>query len=191
MDVQELFKEADVDMPTMDDIPMIEIDIDGIDNDAKKDAELLVETISRLYCDEEFMKSHPAFKKRIDTELESLRVLIKMRKTDEVAHDFLINAIKGNSGNASLYKSLAEIQKTILSITTKMNETIAGLNNLVKGYQLEFNFDPEPKDESNDTPEPDEISSTTCRGSKEFIRKMEQTENLFTPLEESENEEAE
>ena len=190
MDVQELFMEADVNMPTMDDIPMIEIDIDGIDNDAKKDAELLVETISRLYCDEEFMKNHPAFKKRVDTELESLRVLIKMRKTDEVAHDFLINAIKGNSGNASLYKSLAEIQKTILSITTKMNETIAGLNNLVKGYQLEFNFDSEPNDESNDSTEPDEISSTTCRGSKEFIRKMEQTENLFTPLEES-NEEAE
>lgn len=191
MDVQELFMEADVNMPAMDDIPMIEIDIDGIDNDAKKDAELLVETISRLYCDEEFMKSHPAFKKRVDTELESLRVLIKMRKTDEVAHDFLINAIKGNSGNASLYKSLAEIQKTILSITTKMNETIAGLNNLVKGYQLEFNFDPEPNNESNDSAEPDEISYTTCRGSKEFIRKMEQTENLFTPLEESENEEAE
>lgn len=186
MDVRDIFEESGIDMPKIDDMPLIEIDLDGIDNESKSAAADLVENISKLYCDENFLKQHPSFKKRIDNELESLRVLIKMRKTDEVAHDFLLKAIQGNSGNASLYKSLTEVQKTILSITTKMSEVITGLNTMLKGYQLELNFDKEEEtDQMEVTSSKDPALS---RGSKEFIRRMEQTENLFTPLEESKEE---
>jgi hypothetical protein len=105
-----------------------------------------------------------------------------MRKTDEVAHDLIIKAIAGNSGNASLYKSLAEIQKTILSITTKMGDIITGLNNLLKGYQLEMNF------EEQEQPETDQEQpklKNTYRGSKEFIERMNQGD-LFMEEEETE-----
>ena len=122
------------------------------------------------------MAANPTFKKRVDADLESLRILIKMRKADEVAHDNLLKAIAGNSSNASLYRSLTEMQKTIISITTKMGEIVTGLNNLMKGFQLEINFQEES------TPDTDTISSSqdTYRGSKEFINKMnEECQNLF------------
>ena len=122
------------------------------------------------------MAANPTFKKRVDADLESLRILIKMRKADEVAHDNLLKAIAGNSSNASLYRSLTEMQKTIISITTKMGEIVTGLNNLMKGFQLEINFQEES------TPGTDTISSSqdTYRGSKDFINKMnKECQNLF------------
>ena len=122
------------------------------------------------------MAANPTFKKRVDADLESLRILIKMRKADEVAHDNLLKAIAGNSSNASLYRSLTEMQKTIISITTKMGEIVTGLNNLMKEFQLEINFQEES------TPDTDTISSSqdTYRGSKDFINKMnEECQNLF------------
>ena len=189
MDVRDLFEESGIDMPKIDDMPLIEIDLDGIDNESKSAAADLVENISKLYCDENFLKQHPSFKKRIDNELESLRVLIKMRKTDEVAHDFLLKAIQGNSGNASLYKSLTEVQKTILSITTKMSEVITGLNTILKGYQLEINFEKEEKEAEEATSNPLEGSSIN-RGSKDFIKQMEEAEAQLL-FEETKKEEAE
>ena len=186
--MQNIFEEAGIDMPKVDDLPLIEIDMDGLDRESQDAATDLVENISRLYCDENFLKQHPSFKKRIDNELESLRVLIKMRKTDELAHDFILKAIQGNSSNASLYKSLTEVQKTILSITTKMSEVITGLNTMLKGYQLELDFDKKEEDVNEDSNEEEETtkSPTMSRGSKEFIRMMENTSNLFTQEEETE-----
>lgn len=138
------------------------IDMDEIDKSAVKDAQELVDNLSNIYCDPSFMKAHPLAKKRVDTELESLRVLIKMRKADEQAHDSIINAISANSNNASLYRALTDIQKTILAITSKISETIIGINNILKGFQLEINFD-----------KPDEDQQTnSTRGSKDFINKM-------------------
>ena len=170
MGVQELFEDNDI-QDTIDGMTLVDIDMEGIDKSSKDDAIALVENLSKLYCNEEFMKSNPNFKKRVDNELESLRILIKMRKADEVAHDLIVNAIAGNSSNASLYKSLAEIQKTILSITTKMGDIITGLNNLLKGYQMELNFD----QAENQSDESVDIKKTS-RGSKEFIQRMNELE---------------
>lgn len=179
--IQEIFEETSLD-GVIDGMELVDIDMEGIDKESLDDAMALVDNLSKLYCNEEFMKNNPNFKKRVDAELESLRVLIKMRKTDEVAHDLIIKAIAGNSGNASLYKSLAEIQKTILSITTKMGDIITGLNNLLKGYQLEMNF------EEQEQPETDQEQpklKNTYRGSKEFIERMNQGD-LFMEEEETE-----
>ena len=105
-----------------------------------------------------------------------------MRKSDETAHDLIMKAIQGNSGNASLYKSLSEMQKTIISITTKIGDIIEGLNTLMKGYQLELNFDANENDNDNEE-EPIYTNSSTHRGSKEFIEQMSQ-QDLFTKKEE-------
>ena len=96
------------------------IDVDAINDLASNDAKLMVDNLSQFYYDEEFMKAHPQIRKRINEELETMRILIKMRKADEEAHDALVKAISANNNNASLYKALTQIQTSILSITTKL-----------------------------------------------------------------------
>lgn len=164
--------------------PIIDIDLESIDKDAISDATMLVENLSKLYCNEEFMAANPSFKKRVDSDLESLRILIKMRKADEVAHDNLLKAIAGNSSNASLYRSLTEMQKTIISITTKMGEIVTGLNNLLKGFQLELNF----QEDNSEVDSEITSSKDTHRGSKEFIEQMKRESEMSLFEEETEEE---
>jgi hypothetical protein len=170
MDINEIFEQCIPDelQPEVDGMHLIDIDLDGINESAKIDAISLIDNLSKLYYDEDFMKRNPTFKKRVDTDLESLRILFKMRKTDEEAHDILIKAIAGNSSNASLYKSLSEMQKTIISITTKICDIIEGLNNLMKGYQTELIN----KEEADELDEDDFDPTSTCRGTKLFIEQM-------------------
>ena len=163
----------------VDSEPIIDFDLDGIDEESSKDAADLVQNLSKFYYNEEFMAANPTFKKRVDADLESLRILIKMRKADEVAHDNLLRAIAGNSSNASLYRSLTEMQKTIISITTKIGEIVTGLNNLMKGFQLEINF----QEESNAGEESQSSSKDTHRGSKEFINMMNKEEQVVVSSE--------
>ena len=149
----------------------ITIDVDEINDSSEDAAKSMITNLAQFYYDEEFMKSHPQIEKRIKDELETMRILIKMRKADEIAHDAIINAISTNNNNASLYKSLSTIQNTILSITTKTGEIVDRLNNMMKGYQLEIPFE---KDEQSD--------KTTYRGTKEFIKQMIcETENSQEP----------
>lgn len=174
-ELSELFEDI---QPEIDGLQLVEIDLDGINEEAKADAVALIDNLSKFYYDEDFMKRNPTFKKRVDTDLESLRILFKMRRADEEAHDLLIKAITGNSGNASLYKSLTEMQKTIISITSKIGDIIEGLNALMKGYQLELNFDDNKEEETEgerDVP----TNVTTSRGTKEFIQKMNEQGDLF------------
>lgn len=168
----------------IDTVDVIDIDIDGIGMDSERIAKEMVENLSSFYYNEEFMARNPQFKKRVENDIESLRVLIKMRKTDEEAHDILIKAIAGNSSNASLYRSLSEMQKTIISITTKINEIVVGLNNMMKGYQLELNFEEENKSEES---QPD-MSNKTTRGTKEFIEQMKSIEEQMLFEENTEEE---
>ncbi len=154
---------------------IINIDFDGLEESSKKEAEDMIQALSVLYCDEEFMKRQPRLKKRIDTDLESLRINLKMRKADEQAHDILLKNIGCNPNNASLYRALTDLQKTILNITTKIEDTVSGLTNLLKGYQQEINFDQPQESEE----EPQE-SRSSFRGSKEFIQAMNDEEEEET-----------
>ena len=110
------------------------------------------------------MKAHPQIRKRINDGLEAMRILIKMRKADEEAHDALVKAISANNNNASLYKALTQIQTSILSITTKMSEIVDRLNNMMKGYQLEIPYEQQEEQVVQ--------QKNTYRGTKEFIKNM-------------------
>lgn len=159
---------------------IVNIDIDGIDDKSIVDAKAMVENLSKFYYDEEFMRENPSLKKRIDSELESLRILIKMRKSDERTHDILLGAIAKNSSNASLYRALTETQKTILSITTKINDIVNGLNGLLKNYQLEIQWKDETVESKDDNEEEVEEIRDIHKGTKAFIEQMNQDEeDLF------------
>ena len=149
---------------------IVNIDIDAIGEESRDEALKLIDDISRFYYDPNFMKEHPAFKKRVDADLESLRINLKMRKADEQAHDILLKNIGSNPGNASLYRSLSEMQRTVLNISTKIDETIARLNNMMKAYQMELNFGADtPPAETTEEGQPGNIH----RGAKAFIEDME------------------
>lgn len=152
------------------DMDPVFIDTAAIEQQAKTDSIFLVRDLSKIYGNQKFMDEHPDYKKRLDIELESLRVLLKMRKSGEVAHDIIIQAIAQKPDNASLYKSMTAIQSSLLSIQKQMDETIKNLNNLLKNYQFELRFDDaekelEKKSDDNET-------SVTFRGSKDFINSM-------------------
>ncbi len=145
------------------------IDMDEIDAASSNDANKIIDNIMDIYSNKEFMESNPKLKQRIESELESLRIFLKMRKADEVTHDIIIKAIAQNSGKATLYKALTDVQKTILSITADINKTLEGLKSILKNYQLEINFEAQDNIEQNPV---EESSSEIHRGSKEFISQM-------------------
>lgn len=149
------------------------IDMEEINSEAEASAVELVTNLSKIYFDEKFMDENPSLKKRIETFIESMRILIKMRKSSERTHDILVAAIPSQPTNASLYRSQAQIESNLLSIQKQMDETVANMTNLLKGYQLELNFRSESDDDDTHEKEPD-IEKDTHRGSKTFIQQMQE-----------------
>lgn len=155
-----------------DGIAPIEIDVEQIEEDSKNYVVSMVKNLSHFYYDEQFMSTHPIFEKRVSADIDSLCILIKMRSVDEVTQDSLVKAISNNSGNASLYRALTDVQRTILNIQTKIEETIKSLEAFMKGYQLEIDFNTQ---DSDDTSDDTVVDTVQTRGSKEFIQKMRGT----------------
>jgi hypothetical protein len=174
-DVEHMFMDDD---NIIDGLDIVNIDIDGISDEAANKVKILIEDLTKFYYDEEFLKANPNFRRRVDNDIESLRLLLKMRAADEVTHDVLIKAIAANSGNASLYRSLTQVQTTILQITTKIENIIANLTTMIKGYQLELNFKLEQEQLNNDTTDNNNEADipTAHRGSKSFIEQMNKIE---------------
>jgi hypothetical protein len=170
--------ELDLNIDDMEDV--YEVDVELIDKEANTLASSNVQNLVRLYNNKEFVEEHPDFRKRIDTEIESLRKLYKMAKIDEQVHDHLVTAISKNPGNASLYKALDYLQSKMLSIDKQIRDQIAGFNKIISGYQLELNFAETDRATSDDgsTVSEREDGSVISRGSKAFIESMKaNTEN--------------
>ena len=182
------------DPDVLDGIDVVNIDIDAIGDEAVGKAKTLIEDLAKFYYDEDFLKANPNFRKRVDNDMESLRMLLKMRSADEVTHDVLIKAIAANSSNASLYRALTNVQTTILQITTKIETIVNNLTTMIKGYQLELNFKMEQEQmmKSQATDDESEMTvddvSTQHRGSKSFIEQMNRIEQnqMFETEEEQE-----
>ena len=176
----------------IDGLDVVNIPIEEIGAAAEGKAKTLIEDLTKFYYDEDFLKANPNFRKRVDNDMESLRMLLKMRAADEVTHDVLIKAIAANSGNASLYRALTNVQTTMLQITTKIEAIVNNLTTMIKGYQLELNFKMEQEQLREEHNEDDAMTvddvSTQHRGSKSFIEQMNKIENqqLFEENEEQE-----
>ena len=150
------------------------IDTEFIDNDSLKEAEGLIDNLKDIYADPEFMKANPKFATRLKAEIEDLRILLKVRKSDETVHDIILKAIGKNSSNASLYRALTEVQKTILSTTTDISTKIKDINTMLKNIQLEINFkqDEPQSGETGNLFNQQNLAKQAYRGSKDFIKQM-------------------
>ena len=149
MDINNLFTDVDgINTDIVDGLDVVNIDIDEIGNNAIDKAKTIINDLAEFYYDEEFLKTNPNFKRRVDNDMESLRMLLKMRAADEVLQDILIKSIAANSGNASLYASYTKVQAAILQITTKIEAIVNNLTSMIKSYQLELNFKQEQEQTS-------------------------------------------
>lgn len=152
----------------------IYIDTDEISREAKNDSMFMLKDLAKIYGNEKFMAEHPEYKKRLDLELESIRMLLKMRRSSEITHDILVKQIGANPNNASMYRSLQGLQKSLLDIQTKLDETVKTVNNLLKNYQLELPFDQVEETEDGETESTGDhgASGLRYRGSRQFIIDM-------------------
>lgn len=147
--------------------PVVQINLDEIDKAAQKDAHAISDRVVRLLADEEWMKAHPRIGARLEVEIEQIRRHIKMLRADEQVHDALLMAIAANGSNASLYRNLTIVQKTMLDVQTQMNEAIKRVNDMMKNFQMELPFEQNSKEEDSHLDNPN-----ITRGTKDFIKQM-------------------
>lgn len=184
MDPDNLFEQAGI---AVDPEGIVEdINVQEIEEVAKIESLDMCKNLREVYFDEKFMSENPLLKKRLDVELESLRVLIKMRKSDEIAHDLCLRSIGTNSNNASLYAALARIQTSMLNIQKQMDETVKNINSLLKNVQLELNFDKPQNEEQPSGSQLVASDPSVTRGSKKFIEQMNAELRDEHPLTEAE-----
>lgn len=162
-DIKDVVDDADLE-------PVFEIDVDSMDNDANTLASSVLSNIARIYSTDEFLKEHPDFKKRLDSEIQSLKMNYKMRLIDERVQDELVRAIGRKGDNASLYAVLPKLQAQMIATQNKIDSTLDRIKNLLKNYQMELNFE-EVEESSNDESDDEMGTSATTRGTRAFIEK--------------------
>ena len=148
-------------------VPPVEIDTEGLNSEAVVAAHSMVDNFCKTDDIKQLIITQPTLKKQIDNTIESLRLLVKMRKADEITHDMAVKAIGQNCTNASMYSALTKQQAQLISIQNKIDETLASLQALLKNYQMEFNFTFGAKDEEMD------VQNNHC-GAKEFLKSLEE-----------------
>lgn len=171
-DVEDLFNETpDFSFDNPDDIidsaPLL-IDLDEINNEAKKMASLITERLSAYYFDERYLKEHPYIPTKIANEMDNIRRLLKMLSVNEKAQDALISNITLNAGKGTLYSSLTSLQNSMLNIQTQLNLLTSNLEAIFSEMQAECD-----KTFAEKEKEVNEDGSFTARGAKEFINAMQ------------------
>ena len=162
-------------MPKLDDTdetletPVLIIDLDALDKQTYEKAKTIAERLAYYFLDEEYIQTHQYVKSKITQEVDNIRRLLKMLAVNEKAQDTLIMSITTNSGKGTLYGSLTSLQNSMLSMQTQLNQLTANLENIFKEMQTvcEKTFD---QKEHEQTPD----GSIVVRGSKEFIKQMEE-----------------
>lgn len=147
------------------------IDMDEIDRNARNDSMSMLKELSKIYGNEKFMAEHPEYKNRLDLELESIRVLLKMRRSDEISHDILVKQIGLTPNVASMYSALQKLQTSMVNIENKLDEKVRIVNGLLKNYQMELPFDQQEEENSSEG-QSEQSAAGRYRGTKAFIVEM-------------------
>jgi hypothetical protein len=160
--------------------PILVIDLEEVNNEAKAMATLITERLSNYYFDEKYLENHPYVPTKIMTEMENIRRLLKMLSVNEKAQDSLIANITFNAGKGSLYASLTSLQNSMLNIQSQLNSLTTSLENIFKEMQEECDKTFQEKDK-----EENENGIVGVRGSKEFIKMLQQRFQNIKSTEES------
>lgn len=167
LDVEALFENEGALTGSEELEPVFDIDIEGMEREADNLAANILQNVAKVYSSETFLKDNPEFKKRLDSEIQSLKMLLKMRAIDDKVQDELARAISRKADNASLYAALPKHQTSMINIQNKIDSTMDRIQKMLEGYQTEMSFDDE--DDENEE-EPHAIHSS--RGSRDFIMMM-------------------
>jgi hypothetical protein len=170
-DLDSLFKnsnefEAD-DATDIVDAPLLLINLDEVNDEAKKMATLITERLSNYYFDEKYLEQHPYVPTKIMNAMDNIRRLLKMLSVNEKAQDALISNITLNAGKGSLYASLTSLQNSMLSIQSQLNNLTTSLEVIFKEMQDECERTFESKDKDID-----EFGGKIVRGSRDFIKDL-------------------
>lgn len=150
------------------DTPILVIDLDEVNTKAANQARIITERLSNYYFDQKYIDNHPYIPSKIAQEMDNIRRLIKMLAVNEKAQDTLITNITRSAGKGSLYQSLTSLQNSMLQMQNQLNSLTSGLENIFKEMQdnCELTFEQKDKEQSED-------GSIIVRGSKDFIKQME------------------
>ena len=147
-------------------VPRLELDLDDIDKRTKERAGMIVERLSAYYFDQKYIDEHPYIPNKIAQEVDNIRRLLKMLAVNEKAQDTLISSIVVSSTKGTLYGSLTSLQNSMLSMQTQLNTLTSNLENIFREMQenCEKTFEEKDKDVSS------EDGSISIRGSRDFIK---------------------
>lgn len=150
------------------DTPILVIDLDEVNGEAKRMAELITQRLSNYYFDQSYVDKHPYIATKIMTEMDNIRRLIKMLSVNEKAQDALISNITMNAGKGSLYAALTSLQNSMLNIQKQLNELTTSIENIFREMQddAEKNFQEKDKEGQSDD------GTLIVRGSRDFIKEL-------------------
>ena len=149
--------------------PLITIDLDEVDATALDKANVITERLSNYYFDERYIKEHPYIPTKIMLEMDNIRRLLKMLMVNEKAQDALIRAVALSPGKGTLFISLTSMQRGTLLIQKQLNDIVTGLEQIFQRMQDEADKQWTEKDK-----ETDDDGTITVRGSREFIKQLQE-----------------
>lgn len=148
---------------------LVTIDLDEVDDNASSRAEVITDRLSSYYFDEKYIKEHPYIPTKIMMEMDNIRRLLKMLIVNEKAQDALIKAISLSPGKGTLFISLTAMQKGTLLIQKQLNDLVADVEQIFQKMQDEADKQWSEKDKDTD-----EDGTMTVRGSREFIKQLQE-----------------
>lgn len=161
------------DMPDIDNqndvlqIPMLSIDLDEVDGEARSKAQFIIERLAGYYIDKKYIENHPYILPKIAQEVDNIRRLLKMLSINEKAQDSLITSITTSIGKSSLYSSLTSLQTSMLNMQNQLNTFTESLESIFKEMQAntEETFEQKDKEVSSD-------GTIISGGTRDFISQM-------------------
>lgn len=148
-------------------MPKLDLDLQLVEEDTLNNAKNIVEKLSGYYFDEIYIKNHPYIPCKIETEMQSIRRLLKMLTINEKAQDSIIMAIALSMSKSTLYQSLTSLQNSTLSIQKQLDDVVTKLEDIFRMMQEECQKSFEEKDKEDDG-----NGKMVIKGSREFIEEM-------------------
>ena len=160
--------------------PILVIDMDELDKRTLARATDITEKLAAYYFDQKYIDNHPYITSKITQEIDNIRRLLKMLSVNEKAQDSLIMSIAGNSAKGTLYTSLTALQNSMLSMQSQLNTLTANLENIFKEMQdnCDKTFQEKDKEQGED-------GTYTVRGSRDFIKQIQQSLQASSSTEQS------